>query len=139
MDLKKDDVVYNNEDTKKILSGKGNVNGNAYAEGTASRSNIVPIDYTAPGNENLRKFKEYMEKSSEVMTDLKNVIDHPFKDIADSITKISNSVVNNSNSMKKVEVSVGDIYLQGVQDANSLSSAIIERLPNTLAQELHRR
>lgn len=139
MDLKKDDVVYNNEDTKKILSGKGNVNGNAYAEGTASRSNIVPIDYTAPGNENLRKFKEYMEKSSEVMTDLKNVIDHPFKDIADSVTKISNSVVNNTSNRQSIEVNIGDIQLQGVQDTNSLSSAIIERLPNTLAQELHRR
>lgn len=121
-DLNKGTIVYDGEDTKKILSGKGDVSGNAYAEGTTITRSVpvgwvdegmayylkfkeqvehpkfAPIDYTAPGNENLRKFKEYMERNSEVMMDLKNVIDHPFKDIADSITKISNSVVNNSNN-----------------------------------------
>ncbi|WP_342759383.1 phage tail tape measure protein [Kineothrix sedimenti] len=137
-DLKKGSIVYDGDETKKILSGKGIASNNAYAEGTASRSNIVPIDYTAPGNENLRKFMEYMERNTNAL-DIVATMKNPLSDIADSVNSISNVVNNSTNNMRNVEVSVGDIYLQGVQDTNSLSSAIIERLPNTLAQELHRR
>lgn len=138
-DLNKGSIVYDGEDTKKILSGKGDVSGNAYAEGTASHHNLVPVDYNAPGNENLRKFKEYMEKDSEAALNFRNTTKSSLDDLVDSVTKISNSVVNNTSNRQSIEVNIGDIQLQGVQDTNSLSSAIIERLPNTLVQELHRR
>ena len=38
MDLPKDTVIYNEEQTEKILRNKPDVSGNAYAEGTGVRS-----------------------------------------------------------------------------------------------------
>ena len=97
-DLNKGTIVYDGEDTKKILSGKGNVSGNAYAEGTTSRPYITPINYADPRNENLRKFNEYMEKNSKSILDMASAIKNPMNEIADSVTKISSHVVNNTRN-----------------------------------------
>ena len=37
---------------------------------------------------------------------------------------------------KRVEISIGDIVVQGVQDTNSLSKAIVRQLPNKILQEI---
>lgn len=40
---------------------------------------------------------------------------------------------------EQVSISIGDIYLSGVQDENSLSRAIVDKLPSKLLQELFRK
>ena len=128
LDLKKGDIVFNHEQTKAILDrGKtSNINrlsklgfeavkdvtlkGQSFLLGTANN----PFD----GMENLLKYAPYT-------LNIPN-INHNFQHL-DYVKK---------DTGKKVEISIGDIVVQGVQDTNSLSKAIVRQLPNKILQEI---
>lgn len=48
-----------------------------------------------------------------------------------------NNVVSRNNT-QSITLSIGDIHLSGVQDANSLARDIVAKLPNRLMQEIYR-
>ena len=140
-DLNKGSIVYDGEDTKKILSGSGNVFGSSYASGTNSNlpQGLEPLNLNDPKNANFKKFYDYMERNGDNVELIAKMTQHPLQDIVDNLNSMNSNTVNNTNNARTIEVNVGDIVLQGVQDANGLANAIITRLPNALAQELHRR
>ncbi len=59
---------------------------------------------------------------------------------AESMDRIAEIINNNNNYMNRnINVNIGDINLQGVQDVNSLSREIVLRMPNMLLQEMHKK
>ena len=150
MDLPKDTVIYNEEQTKKIMDNKIDVSGNAHADGTddtiwttlADGTKVRPLQ---PGDKMYdlqQKFEAYFKS---IDGNLEKLVPNSFYEqnrewnkLADQIT-YANSVVNNKNVQQPVTIQVGDIHLTGVQDVNGLAHAIKTRLPNAMLQEMHRR
>lgn len=154
MDLPKDTVIYNEEQTKKIMDNKIDASGNAHADGTddsiwttlADGSKVRPLQ---PGDEGYwmieagEKFIQMWKDSGEEF--ISNAVFEGQKQLEKWTNEITNnsaisSVVNNNRNVQQpVTIQVGDIHLTGVQDVNGLAHAITTRLPNAMLQELHRR
>lgn len=150
MDLPKDTVIYNEEQTKKIMDNKIDASGNAHADGTDDTIWTTLADGTKirdlqPGDKMYdlqQKFEAYFKS---IDGNLEKLVPNSFYEqnrewnkMADQIS-YANSVVNNKNVQQPVTIQVGDIHLTGVQDVNGLAHAIKTRLPNAMLQELHRR
>lgn len=154
MDLPKDTVIYNEEQTKKIMDNKIDASGNAHADGTddsiwttlADGSKVRPLQ---PGDEGYwmieagEKFIQMWKDSGEEF--ISNAVFEGQKQLEKWTNEITNnsaisSVVNNNRNVQQpVTIQVGDINLTGVQDVNGLAHAIKTRLPNAMLQEMHRR
>ncbi len=154
MDLPKDTVIYNEEQTKKIMDNKIDASGNAHADGTddsiwttlADGSKVRPLQ---PGDDGYwmieagEKFIQMWKDSGEEF--ISNAVFEGQKQLEKWTNEITNnsaisSVVNNNRNVQQpVTIQVGDIHLTGVQDVNGLAHAIKTRLPNAMLQEMHRR
>ena len=152
MNLPKDTVIYNEEQTKKILSNKIDVNGTAHANGTADDEGwFTAADGTRlrphrPGDRSYdlcQKIDAYLDSIGNNLDILTvNASARYEKDMTDlerHVTNNVNNVTNNRNVQQPVTVQIGDINLTGVQDVNGLAHAITTRLPNAILQEMHRR
>ena len=154
MDLPKDTVIYNEEETKKIMDNKIDVSGNAHADGTddsiwttlADGSKVRPLQPDDDGYwmiEAGEKFIQMWKDSGEEF--ISNAVFEGQKQLEKWTNEITNnsaisSVVNNNRNVQQpVKVQIGDINLTGVQDVNGLAHAIKTRLPNAMLQEMHRR
>ena len=150
MDLPKDTVIYNEEETKKIMDNKVDVSGNAHANGTDDTIWTTLADGTKvrelqPGDrmyDMMQKFDAYFNSMDGNLEKLvpNSFYDHQ-KQMEDMVKQITNnSIVNNTRNVQQpVTIQVGDINLTGVQDVNGLAQAIKTRLPNAMLQEMHRR
>lgn len=150
-DLPKGTVIYNEEETKKIMDNKSNSVGNAHANGTDDGIWTTLADGTRvrelqPGDrmyDMMQKFDAYFNSMDGNIEKLvpNSLYDHQrqMEDMAKQINYVSSVVNNNRNVQQPVTIQVGDINLTGIQDVNGLAHAITTRLPNAMLQEMHRR
>lgn len=130
--VKHDDVVFDAEQTKKLLEhGRINSRGKAYANG---KDNYVPLSIADPD-----KFKML-----NAFTSFVDVVQPEIVKMSDNIEALVRKVVTSpmsstSNSAQNINLNIGDIHLTGVQDVNGLSQAIVQRLPNQILQEINKR
>lgn len=64
---------------------------------------------------------------------------NPIDKNIDTIVKTASNISNNHNNTQDINVSIGDIKLEGVQDVNGLAHAINTKLPNMMLQTLMKR
>ncbi len=146
-DLPKGTVIYNEEETKKIMDNKSNPVGNAHADGTddtiwttlADGTKVRPLQ---PGDKMYdlqQKFEAYFKS---IDGNLEKLVpnslyeqNREWNKIADQITYANSVVNNNRNVQQPVTIQIGDINLTGVQDVNGLAQAIKTRLPGQMMQE----
>ena len=146
-DLPKGTVIYNEEETKKIMDNKSNPVGNAHADGTddsiwttlADGSKVRPLQ---PGDKMwdlYNKFDAYLKSMDGNIEKLvPNSLyeqNREWNKLADQISYANSVVNNNKNVQQPVTIQIGDINLTGVQDVNGLAQAIKTRLPGQMMQE----
>ncbi len=147
MDLPKDTVIYNEEQTKKIMDNKIDVSGNAHADGTddtiwttlADGTEIRPLQ---PGDKMWDFYHAFDAYLKSIDGNLEKLVPNSFYEqnrewnkLADQISYANSVVNNNRNVQQPVTIQVGDIHLTGVQDVNGLAQAIKTRLPGQMMQE----
>ena len=127
-DLPKGTVIYNEEQTKKIMSEKPKVSGNAHADGTVDDKSIVLSDGQilirvpddSPLLEMRRKADAYIEKFGGTLEDILkpvNAIQHHFDEIEKIVdNSIHNNIVNNNNNQPSVSFGDINITCPGVRD-----------------------
>ena len=62
----------------------------------------------------------------------------PFQQILRALTKPNFTFPGGINKGTSIELSIGDIYVSGVQNVEGLSGAIIRQLPNQILQDLYK-
>ena len=148
-DLPKGTVIYNEEETKKIMGNKVNGVGNAHADGTIQISNSKNSKYDPDKDDSsfskLYKawtaYYGYIDKNvDEINKTLSKhlAIEHSQKmnkEVTEFVSSTSSVVNNTRNVQQPVAIQIGDINLTGVQDMNGLSQAIKTRLPGQMMQE----
>ncbi len=150
-DLPKGTVIYNEEETKKIMDNKSNPVGNAHADGTddsiwttlADGTRVRPLQ---PGDKMWDLYQKFDAYFKSIDGNLEKLVpnslyeqNREWNKLADQISYANSVVNNNRNVQQPVTIQVGDINLTGVQDVNGLAHAITTRLPNAMLQEMHRR
>lgn len=109
-DLPKDTVIFNEEQTKRIMSNKGTVIGNAYAEGNATVEKSSQFDNMRdlqPGDrmyDLLQKWNAYFEKNDHSFIEPVNAIQKNTEEIARSVSNV------NTNNIQR-SVNIGDINI----------------------------
>lgn len=134
-DLPKDTVIFNEEQTRRIMNGKGTILGNAYANGTITLPNgtvLNPVT-TIQGIDIKSIQDKFLGKLDNIIVPV-NSID---KNI-ESMVRMGNNIHTNHAS-QDINISIGDIQLHGVQDVNGLANAISTKLPNMLLQTITKR
>lgn len=131
--LPKGTVIFNEEQTKRIMNNKGEELGNTHVEDTVVTKDgrvLLPI---TPDNELYRiqqKFEAYFKESKGAFIDPAAAM---FK-ATESMDRVIETISHN-NTMHQTTVTIGDIHLHEVQDAHSLSRELLLRFPNMLLQE----
>lgn len=109
-DLPKDTVIFNEEQTKRIMSNKGTVIGNAYAEGNATVEKSSQFDNMRdlqPGDrmyDMFQKWNAYFEKNDHSFIEPVNAIQKNTEEIARNISNV------NTNNIQR-SVNIGDINI----------------------------
>lgn len=138
MDLKKGDIIFSHSQTMDLLKNgkihsRGRTIGNhAYADGT-------PLNGTlkfAGTEHSSAQLADLAAKLAGTMGIMINGIDS-IERAASELTKNVSNVTNNSAN-QETNVSIGDIYLQGVSDTDGLAKAIKSYLPGAMLQQLHK-
>ena len=138
-DLPKGTVIYNEQQTKKILNSKPQAIGNAYAGGTDDEGWITlpdgqmarPLREGDKTYDMFQKFNAYMssiDNNVEKLSD--NIMQEQSKQIHDVINQINNSNVTNSN---RPSVTIGNIHVTcpGVTEQQ-----VAEKLGGVIGKEL---
>ncbi len=141
-DLPKGTVIFNEEQTRRIMSNKGEML-ETYADGTVRRmdgSMVKPdgeVIYPITPDDRLywmqKKFEGYFREN-------KGAFIKPAHAMLKTAGPVDKAVemVNHSNTMNRTEIAIGDIHLHEVQDADRLSDELILRLPNKILQKMHK-
>lgn len=115
-DLPKGTVIFNEEQTLRIMKNKGKIIGSAYAHGTSSNlpSYLTPIDLTSENNSIFRKFSEYIGTNIAALTPSMDV----FKSNLESINSNFNSMVQNNQGPQSMN-QVFNITMPNVTNSTS--------------------
>ena len=127
-DLPKDTVIFNEEQTRRIINGKGTILGNAYANGT-----VLEPATTIKGIDIKHLQDAFLGKLDNIIVPM-NSIDRNVQ----SLVGVGNNIHTN-NASQDINISIGDIQLHEVQDVNGLANAISTKLPNVLLQTMTKR
>jgi len=135
--LPKGTVIFNEEQTRRILKNRGQSLGNAYATGTGANENDVMYALLSHAVFDKSKFDAAMKNNMNYQIfDSINThvgsIDAKTAEIARSISNVRN------DSKSTVNVTIGDINLHEVQNVDSLANAIERQLPNIVRQRISR-
>ena len=142
MDMPKGTVVYNEEQTEKILKNKVTATGNAYANGTdpdgwftlpdGTRARRVPYD--DPAYDVTRKFEAYMKKTGENIDFIARSglirYDEEMGKLVKSVTNVNNVTNNNQNMQPSVRVDKIEITCPGVT-----SQEVMREVSNSLDKQ----
>lgn len=137
-DLKAGDIIFSAAQTKELmkhgkLHSRGRtVGGNAYADGTPL-GNAIRFAGSDHSSTQLAALAAKLTGTIGIMTSGIDSIERA----ASELTKNVSNVTNNSAN-QETNVSIGDIYLQGVNDTDSLAKAIKSYLPGAMLQQLHK-
>ena len=127
-DLPKDTVIFNEEQTRRIMNGKGTILGKAFANGTV----LNPVT-TIQGIDIESLQDKFLGKLDNIIVP----VDSLDKNV-ESMVRMGNTIHTN-NASQDINISIGDIQLHGVQDVNGLANAISTKLPNMLLQTITKR
>lgn len=136
MSLPKDTVIFNEQQTKKLeRNGRKISSGRAYASGTLPEG-IQELQFGDPSYDLIQKWDAYMANHTidDIIEPL-NTIRKQSTEIARNIQNVSN--VTNSSS-QNINLNIGDIVVQGVQDVNGLTQAIRSKFPNAILQAIYK-
>lgn len=145
MDLPKDTVIYNEEETKKIMDNKIDVSGNAHADGTMGDSEVTGKQVVVSQVPSEMPMWERMEKCAaalgRTMEDMLNPLNSIVLDIRketgmgrylESISNVNNVTNNNS----KPSINIGDIHVTCPGDTEQ---QVAERIGGVLDKELDKK
>ncbi len=135
-DLPKGTVIFNEEQTRRIMDNEGKELGNAYDDGTITLADGTEIRPLNPSDREYwlhKKFDEFFKKNKDAFLMPTNAM---FK-TAESVDKMV-EVINNNHTMRQNVVNIGDIHLHEVQDVDRFSDELILRFPNKVLQKMHR-
>lgn len=127
-DLPKDTVIFNEEQTRRIMNGKGTILGKAFANGTTINPALTIQDINGK-----YLHDSFLNKLDDIILPINSINKN-----VESMFRMSSNI-HNSNSMQPINLSIGDIQVHGVQDVNGLANAIANQLPNTLLQTMTKR
>lgn len=145
-DLPKGTVIFNEEQTERIMHNRGTEVGNAYDDGTVTylpdgtavipmSMKSLPYAMTDPSLLAMDRFLEIMENSG--MQFAKSARD--ISEAAKSMDKLSGIIDNSHNVMNRnMNIDVGGIHVHGVQNVDEFSDVVNMRLHNLILQEKHR-
>lgn len=136
-DLPKDTIIFNEEQTRRIMNNSGTTVGKAYANGTVVTSNGTVLRPLQPGDKDyelLKKFEAYHEQFKTQIIPPVNAINKN----TELITKSINNV-NNRSTQQQISFSTGDIIVQGVQNVDGFAKAVKTHFPNAMLQAIHKR
>ena len=130
VDLPKGAIVYNGDQTKRILQDKQSlVGGKSFANGNAKPNPII---------DNLLKQSERLRSiiAEQTFNPLVDSMKHKFNEMTTSLMN-NISTTNNDNSTT-ISSNIGDIYVQGVQNPDGLANAIQKKMPTIMIQKMNR-
>ena len=130
VDLPKGAIVYNGDQTKRILQDKQSlVGGKSFANGNAKPNPII---------DNLLKQSEKLRSiiAEQTFNPLVDSMKHKFNEMTTSLMN-NISTTNNDNSTT-ISSNIGDIYVQGVQNPDGLANAIQKKMPTIMIQKMNR-
>ena len=148
--LPKGTVIFNEEQTERIMKNKGEVIGNAYVKGATRGEDkitylpngmavfpmsmkVLPDYMTDPTYLVLKMFTERMEEKGFMFMDSEKAL----SEAAKNITNISSAVNNNNSTMNRnMNVDVGGIHVHGVQNPEDFSDIVSMRAHNRILQEM---
>lgn len=140
--LPKGTVIFNEEQTNRIMNNKGKLIGNAFADGTGDGTIVTKdgqvLSPLQPGDM-MYELIQKMEKMLDTGTSMFIPPTNAMSQAAESMDKVTNLIKNNNINQSATVTMNGGIHLHGVQDVNSLSREINLRLPNMILQDSHRR
>jgi len=135
MDLPKDTVIFNEEQTKKIMDSKVDVSGNAYASGTDNGS--VPYQPTGELAALMdfckQNVKSILKSEQEIALTVHEMQKQINNGIMSGINSVTNTAINNISNNNKPSVVIGDI---NVTCPGVTSQQVAEQLGGVLGKEL---
>ena len=81
----------------------------------------------------MKKFEEYFAANKDAFIKPANAMNNA----AESLEKVV-EMINNNSTVNRTGITIGDIHLHEVQDADRLSDELILRLPNKILQKMHK-
>jgi len=102
--------------------------------GIADYTGIAQLDGTPSNVETI-----FNAKQGKKLYDFINNVPDMTQFVVGKLMKSFSSIPLKSSATGVVNLSVGDIYLNGVQDTNGLSKAIVQKLPNQIIKDLFKR
>lgn len=138
MNLQRGDIIFSHAQTKQLLKN-GKINGRGRAIGTHSYADGTPLSNAirfAGGDISTSKLEELAQRlvgNGESIDTNVRTITEGVSTVARSYTSVPTNTANQTNS-----VTIGDIHVTGVQDADGLAKAIKSYLPGKMLQELHK-
>lgn len=137
MDLPKDTVIYNEEQTKKIMDNKINVSGNAHADGTddsiwTTLEDGTKIRPLQPGDrmyDMLQKFNAYFDS---IDRNVEKLTPNSFYDHQKQMEQMANQITNYNNVVNNTK------NVQPVVNNNEIHVTLPNVTDSTCAQELLR-
>lgn len=140
--LPKGTVIFNEEQTNRIMNNKGKLIGNAFADGTGDGTIVTKDGQVLRSLQPGDRMYELIQKMGKMLDTGTNMFIPPtnaMTQAAESMDKVTNLIKNNNINQTTTVTMNGGIHLHGVQDVNSLSREINLRLPNMILQDSHRR
>lgn len=135
MDLPKDTVIFNEEQTKKIMDSKVDASGNAYASGTDNGS--VPYQPTGELAALMdfckQNVKSILKSEQEIALTVHEMQKQINNGIMSGINSVTNTAINNISNNNKPGVVIGDI---NVTCPGVTSQQVAEQLGGVLGKEL---
>ena len=130
-DLPKDTVIFNEEQTRRIMKNKGTVLGNAHANGTISLPNGTILQHANLGYDVDALVQSFKNNVDYIINPLSSIDKN-----VDTIMRNTNNI-SNHNTSNATTFSTGDIIVQGVQDVDGFAKAVKTHFPNVMLQKMH--
>ena len=132
-DLPKDTIIFNEEQTRRIMNNKGSVIGNAYSDGTTpiinSPTNLPPYLRELREGDRMYDLIQKMNAHNEL---IQNQIIPPVNSIQKNAEIMARNISNvNNNNQRSIEINMGDIVCKGVtaqEVAGEIGSALKREL-----------
>ncbi len=139
-DLPKGTVIYNEEETKKIMDNKSNPVGNAHADGTDDSIWTTLADGTKvrdlqPGDKMYDLYQKFDAYFKSIDGNLEKLVPNSFYEHNRQMNEVANFITNSSivNNNHRPSVNIGDI---NVTCPGVTSQQVAEQLGSVIGKEL---
>lgn len=138
-DLPKGTVIFNEEQTKRIMNNKGKSVGNAYDDGTiVTKDGVVlrPLPADHPTMIMLKKFEKYIAEGGNMFVPPTNAMSKA----AEAMDRMTTNIVKNNNMSQQTVLNIDKISLPNITNDSSATRLIEElrKLPRDTYQYANR-